>query len=50
VDYRNYLKRIKSALKIKAAEKIQETQWQEIVVRELNEISKDWAKELHTEI
>jgi hypothetical protein len=51
VDYRNYLKRIKSALeKIKAADKIQGTQWQEIVVRELNEISKDWAKELHTEI
>ena len=45
------MKRIKSALeKIKAADKIQETHWQEIVVRELNEISKDCANELHIEI
>ncbi len=35
--------------KIKAADKIQESPWQEVVVRELNEISKDCAKELQTE-
>jgi hypothetical protein len=50
MDYRSYIKRIEFALaKIKAGEKIQEIPWQEVVVRELNEISKDCAKELQTE-
>ena len=50
MDYRPYMKRIESALEtIKAADKIQESPWQEIVVRELNEISKDCANELQTE-
>jgi hypothetical protein len=44
------MKRIESVLgKIKAADEIQENQWQEVVGRELNEISKDCAKELQTE-
>jgi hypothetical protein len=44
------MKRIESALeKIEAADKIQESPWQEVVVRELNEISKDCANELQTE-
>ena len=50
MDYRSYMKRIEFALgKIKAADKIQEIPWQEVVVKELNEISKDCAKELQTE-
>lgn len=50
MDYRIYMKRIEFALeKIKAADKIQEIPWQEVVVRELNEISKDCAKDLQTE-
>ncbi|HYA82679.1 MAG TPA: hypothetical protein VEH06_04420 [Candidatus Bathyarchaeia archaeon] len=50
MNYRSYMKRIESALeKIKAADKVQEIPWQEIVVRELSEISKDCAKELQTE-
>ena len=50
MNYRCYMKRIESALgKIKAAEGVQENPWQEVVVRELNEISKDCAKELQTE-
>ena len=50
MDYRSYMKKIQSALeKIKAADKIQESPWKEVVVRELNEISKDCAKELQTE-
>jgi hypothetical protein len=41
MDYRKYMKRIQSALeKSKAADKIQESPWQEVIVRELNEISK----------
>ncbi|PWU80456.1 MAG: hypothetical protein DLM72_12150 [Candidatus Nitrosopolaris wilkensis] len=44
------MKRIEFALeKIKAGDKIQEIPWQEVVVRELNEISKDCAKDLQTE-
>jgi hypothetical protein len=44
MDYRSYMRRIQFDLeKIKAADKIQESPWQE-VVRELNEISKDCAK------
>jgi hypothetical protein len=44
------MKRIESVLgRIKAADKVQENQWQEVVGRELNEISKDCAKELQTE-
>ena len=44
------MKRIESVLgTIKAADKVQENQWQEVVGRELNEISKDCAKELQTE-
>ena len=50
MDYRSYMKRIQSALeKIKAADKIQESPWQEVVVRESNEISKGCAKDLQTE-
>jgi hypothetical protein len=50
MDYRSYMKRIEFALgKIKAADKIQEIPWQEVVVKELNEISKDCAKELQIE-
>ena len=50
MGYRPYMKRIESALEtIKAADKIQESPWQEIVVKELNQISKDCAKELQTE-
>ena len=49
MDYRSYMRRIQFDLeKIKAADKIQESPWQE-VVRELNEISKDCAKELQKE-
>jgi hypothetical protein len=44
------MKRIESVLeKIKAADKVQENQWQDVVTRELNEISKDCAKEVQTE-
>lgn len=44
------MKGIESALgKIKAADKIQENPWQEVVMRELSEISKDCAKELQKE-
>jgi glutamate formiminotransferase len=50
MDYRSYMKRIEFALgKIKAADKIQQIPWQEVVVRELNEISKDCTRELQTE-
>jgi hypothetical protein len=50
MDYRTYMKRIEFALdKIKATDEIQESPWQEVVVRELNEISKDCAKDLQTE-
>ena len=50
MDYRSYIKRIQAALdKIKATDEIQESPWQEVVVRELNEISKDCAKDLQTE-
>jgi hypothetical protein len=39
------MKRIESVLeKIKAADKVQENQWQDVVARELNEISKDCTK------
>ena len=49
MNYRIYMKRIESALgKIKAADKVQEIPWQEVVVRELSEISRDCAKELQT--
>jgi len=51
MNYRTYMKRIQSALeKIKAADKIQEGPWQEVVLKELIEISKNCAKELQTEI
>jgi hypothetical protein len=44
------MKRIESALgNIKAADEVQEIPWQEVVVRELSEISRDCAKELQTE-
>jgi hypothetical protein len=44
------MKRIQSALeKIKAADKIQEDLWQEAVLTEINEISKECAKELQSE-
>ncbi|MFZ0896541.1 MAG: hypothetical protein WBE34_12530 [Candidatus Nitrosopolaris sp.] len=44
------MKRIQSALdKIKATDEIQASPWQEVVVRELNEISIDCAKDLQTE-
>ena len=50
MNYRIYMKRIESVLgRIKAADILQENQWQEVVGRELNEISKDCAKELQTE-
>jgi hypothetical protein len=50
MDYRSYMKKIESALgEIKAADKIQEDSWQDVVLRELNEISKNCAKELQTE-
>jgi len=50
MNYRSYMKRIESALgNIKAADKAQEIPWQEVVVRELSEISRDCAKELQTE-
>jgi hypothetical protein len=44
------MKRIEYVLgQIKAADETQENQWQEVVTRELNEISKDCAMELQTE-
>jgi hypothetical protein len=44
------MKRIESVLaQIRAADEAQENQWQELVARELNEISKDCAVELQTE-
>ena len=47
MNYRSYMKRIESALgKIKAADKVQEIPWQEVVLSELSEISKDCAKDL----
>jgi hypothetical protein len=51
MNYRTYMNRIESVLggRMKAADKVQENQWQEVVGRELNEISKDCAKELQTE-
>jgi hypothetical protein len=45
MNYRIYMKRIESVL----GDKVQENQWHEVVGRELNEISKDCAKELQTE-
>jgi hypothetical protein len=48
--YHAYMKRIESVFEeIKAADRIQEDPWQQVVVRELNEISKDCAKELQAE-
>ena len=50
MNYRSYMKRIESALgKIKAADKVQEIPWQEVVLSELSEISKDCAKDLRME-
>jgi hypothetical protein len=50
MNYRVYMKRIEYVLgQIKAADEAQENQWQEVVTRELNEISKDCAMELQTE-
>jgi hypothetical protein len=40
MNYRAYMKRIESVLgQIRAADEAQENQWQEVVARELNEIS-----------
>jgi hypothetical protein len=50
MNYRSYMNRIESALgKIKDAYKVQENPWQEFVIQELNEISKDYARELQSE-
>jgi hypothetical protein len=50
MNYRSYMKRIESALgKIKAADKVQDIPWQEVVLSELSEISKDCAKDLQME-
>src|SRR5215469_14073206 len=50
MNYRVYMKRIESVLgQIRAADEAQENRWQEVVARELNEISKDCAMELQTE-
>jgi hypothetical protein len=44
------MKRIESVLgQIRAADEAQDNQWQEVVARELNEISKDCAMELQIE-
>ena len=50
MDYRPYMKRIESALEtIKVCRQNPGEPRQEIVVKELNQISKDCAKELQTE-
>src|SRR5262249_17706104 len=50
MNYRVYMKRIESVLgQIRAADEAKENHWQEVVARELNEISKDCAMELQTE-
>src|SRR3954453_15363792 len=50
MDYRNYVKRIEEKIgEIKAADRIQEDRWWNTVVKELNEISRDCAKELQSE-
>ena len=48
MDYRGDMKRTESA-----REKIKKrilSPWQELMVKALNEISKDWLKELQTEL
>jgi hypothetical protein len=50
MNYRNYMKRLQDALgESKAADKIQEEPWWNIVMKELNSISKDSAIELQNE-
>jgi hypothetical protein len=50
-NYRTYMKRLQNSLgESKAPDRIQEEQWWNIVMKELNVISKDCAKELEKEI
>jgi hypothetical protein len=50
LSYRNYMKRIENKIgEIHAADRIQEDSWWNIVIKELNQISKDCALELQNE-
>lgn len=50
MNYRKYMKRIEEKLgEIKAADRIHDKPWLEIVMKELNEISKEGAIELQNE-
>ncbi|MCX5886670.1 MAG: hypothetical protein NT096_12310 [Proteobacteria bacterium] len=51
MNYRDYMKRIQEKLgESKAPDRIQEAPWLDIVIKELNDISKDCATELQREI
>ena len=51
MDYRDYIKRIRIKIgEANAADRIEEGSWLNIVVKELNNISNDCAKELEKEI
>jgi hypothetical protein len=51
MEYRDYMKRIKDKIgEAKAADRIEEGSWLNIVVKELNNISNDCAKQLEKEI
>jgi hypothetical protein len=50
MDYRKYMRRLQDALgESKAADRIEEESWWNIVMKELNYISKDLAAELQNE-
>ena len=50
MNYRNYIRRIQKQIhETKSADRIQEGPWLEYVIKELNEISKECAKELQAE-
>ena len=50
MNYRSYMRRIEEKLgEIRAADRIQEGPWLDVVMKERNEISRDCAKELQTE-
>lgn len=51
MDLRPYMKRIETALgAVRAADRIQEQPWFDVVMKELNAISRDLASDLQTEL
>jgi hypothetical protein len=50
MNHRDYMKRITDKIgEAKAADRIEESSWLNIVVKELNHISNDYAKQLEKE-